>query len=308
MGIARNALLWVSENRKLRQMLPRYRFIRCAVSRFMPGEELSDALNAAGRLKEKNINAIVTLLGENISQAEEAKRVADHYVDALQEIQKRNLDCYVSVKLTQLGLDLSEGLCSGNLARIVDSAAAQKTWVWIDMEQSSYVDRTLGLYKKIRKNYSNVGVCLQAYLYRTRKDAEELLSHSPAIRLVKGAYAEPPSIAFPRKSDVNENYFSLAKMLLTNVKSNGVTVGVATHDKVLIRKIKQEAATLGLSKGDCEFQLLYGIQSEEQLRLAREGYRTRVLISYGAYWFPWYVRRLAERPANVFFVLKNLFG
>jgi proline dehydrogenase len=150
-------------------------------------------------------------------------------------------------------------------------------------------------------------VCLQTYLYRTQKDIEDLLPLSPAIRLVKGAYLEPANIAYPKKSDVDANYLTLAKLLLGNVKKAGVILGVATHDKALIKKIQQAASEMGLSKSDYEFQLLYGIQTDEQLRLANEGYRMRVLISYGSYWFPWYMRRLAERPANILFVLKNLF-
>jgi len=308
MRVARDALLWISENRKLRQTLPRYKFIRRAVSRFMPGEELSDAMRAAEQLKEKRINTILTRLGENVADAAETREVENHYLDALPRIQQRRLDAYISVKPTQLGLDLSEKFCLEKLAAIVERAAALNNWVWLDMEQSGYVDRTLALYKKVRRDYSNVGLCVQAYLYRTQKDLEELLPFSPAIRLVKGAYMEPANIAFPKKADVDANYFTLAKMLLANIKKNWVTLGVATHDKVLIKKIQQAAAELGLSKSDYEFQLLYGIQADEQLRLANAGYRMRVLISYGSYWFPWYVRRLAERPANVWFVLKNLFA
>ncbi|MCI0698542.1 proline dehydrogenase family protein [candidate division KSB1 bacterium] len=306
MGLARNALLWISENHKLRQTLPRYNFIRRAVSRFMPGEELSDAVQAAENLREKNITAILTRLGENVADDAETREVTDHYLDALPQIQQRRLDSYISIKPTQLGLDLNEDLCFRNLSALVERAAALKNWVWIDMEQSGYVDRTLALYKRIRQQYPNVGVCVQSYLYRTAKDLEALLPLSPAIRLVKGAYMEPANIAYPKKADVDANYFALAKMLLANVKKNGVTVGIATHDTVLIKKIQEEAAAQGLAKSDYEFQLLYGIQSGEQLRLAREGYRMRVLISYGSYWFPWYLRRLAERPANVLFVLKNL--
>ncbi len=306
MGLARNALLWISENRKLRQTLPRYKFIRRAVSRFMPGEELSDAVQAAEKLREKNITTILTRLGENVADEAETREVIDHYLNALPQIQQRQLDAYISIKPTQLGLDLNEDLCFRNLSALVERAATFKNWVWIDMEQSGYVDRTLALYKKIRQQYPNVGVCVQSYLYRTAKDLEELLPLSPAIRLVKGAYMEPANIAYPKKADVDANYFTLAKMLLANVKKNGVTVGIATHDTVLIKKIQDEAAAQGLGKSDYEFQLLYGIQSGEQLRLAGEGYRMRVLISYGSYWFPWYVRRLAERPANVFFVLKNM--
>lgn len=308
MSLARQTLLWISENRKLRQALPRYLFIRRAVSRFMPGEELADALQAAQNLRANNITTILTRLGENVSQTAETREVTQHYVEALPQIQQRGLDAYISVKLTQLGLDFDEELCLRNLTAIVERAAAFNNWVWVDMEQSMYVDRTLSLYKKIRRQYANVGVCVQAYLYRTKDDLSDLLSLSPAIRLVKGAYMEPADIAYPEKARVDANYLALAQFLFDHVKTHGVTVGIATHDKVLIPKIQRAAEAAGLTKNDYEFQLLYGIQTPEQLRLAAAGYRMRVLISYGSYWFPWYVRRLAERPANVFFVLKNLIS
>lgn len=306
MSLARHTLLWISENRKLRQTLPRYLFIRRAVSRFMPGEELADALQAAENLRANKITVIITRLGENVSQIAETHEVTQHYVEALSQIQQRHLDAYISVKLTQLGLDFDEELCLQNLTAIVERAAAHNNWVWIDMEQSMYVDRTLSLYKKIRRQYANVGVCVQAYLYRTKDDLVDLLPLSPAIRLVKGAYMEPANIAYPRKAEVDANFLALAQLLFANVKTNGVTAGIATHDKVLISKIQLAAGEAGLAKNDYEFQLLYGIQTQEQSRLAAAGYRMRVLISYGSYWFPWYVRRLAERPANVLFVLKNL--
>jgi len=307
MGLLRKLLLWVSENRRLRETLPRHAFIRRAVSRFMPGEKIEDALLAAQTLKAKNIATLLTLLGENISNAEEAKQVAEHYIDVLGQVDKNALDGHVSVKLSQLGLDLGEELCLKNLFAVVGRAAASKNWVWIDMEQSSYVERTLSLYKKAREQYPRVGVCLQAYLYRTPKDIEQLLPLAPAIRLVKGAYAEPEEVAYPKKKDVDAKYFELSKVLLSNVKTNGAVVGIATHDKVLIRRICQEAGAMGLSRSDFEFQLLYGIQTEEQLRLTKEGYRVRVLISYSSHWFPWYMRRLAERPANVLFAIKNVW-
>lgn len=306
MSLARQTLLWISENRKLRQALPRYLFIRRAVSRFMPGEELADALQAAENLRAHNITTILTRLGENVSHTAETREVTQHYVEALPQIQQRHLDAYISAKLTQLGLDFDEELCLQNLTAIVERAAAHNNWVWIDMEQSMYVDRTLSLYKKIRRHYANVGVCVQAYLYRTKDDLVDLLPLSPAIRLVKGAYMEPANIAYPKKAEVDANFLALAQLLFANVKTNGVTAGIATHDKVLISKIQHAAGEAGLAKNDYEFQLLYGIQTQEQSRLAAAGYRMRVLISYGSYWFPWYVRRLAERPANVFFVLKNL--
>src|SRR5262245_20182370 len=198
MGIARNALLWVSENRKLRSSLPRYPFIRRAVTRFMPGETLPEATQAAMQLQKSKINTILTHLGENISDPNEANEVAEHYLNALETIHQLKLDAYISVKLTQLGLDLNEGLCYKNTVSLAESAAQKNNWLWIDMEQSQYVDRTLSIYKQLRKDFSNVGVCLQAYLYRTPRDLEDLIPISSAIRLVKGAYAESKEIAFPK--------------------------------------------------------------------------------------------------------------
>ena len=307
MGLARNALLWISENRKLRSSLPKYPFIRRAVAKFMPGETLPEATQAAIQLQQKKINTILTHLGENISDPNEADKVAEHYLNALETIHQLKIDAYVSVKLTQLGLDLNEGLCYKNIVSLAQSAATKNNWLWIDMEQSQYVDRTLSIYKELRRNFSNVGVCLQAYLYRTPRDLEDLIPMSPAIRLVKGAYAESKDIAFPKKSDVDASYMKLARTLLSNLKSNHLTVGIATHDRNIIAQLQKEASSFGLTAADYEFQLLYGIQTAEQIRLANEGYRVRCLISYGSYWFPWYVRRLAERPANVMFVVKNLF-
>lgn len=307
MGMARRALLWVSENRKLRATLPKYKFVRRAVTRFMPGEELSDAVNAAMKLKERSIRTIFTRLGENIVDEEEARAVAEHYCDSLKQIKRNGLDSYISVKLTQLGLELSEDLCYSNLLSVVEEADRHGNKVWIDMEQSSYVDRTLGIYRRIRSSYANVGVCLQAYLYRTQKDLEDLLPLKPAIRLVKGAYAEPATVAFPRRADVDANFFDLSKTILEHAKA-GVLFGIATHDEVLLSRLQWEAQRQGVGKDEFEFQLLYGIKTELQAKLAGEGYRVRSLISYGSYWFPWYVRRLAERPANVLFVAKSILA
>jgi len=273
----------------------------------MPGETLPEATQAAIQLQQKGINTILTHLGENISDPNEADKVAEHYLNSLETIHQLKIDAYVSVKLTQLGLDLNEGLCYKNIVSLAQSAAQKNNWLWIDMEQSQYVDRTLSIYKELRRSFSNVGVCLQAYLYRTPRDLEDLIPISSAIRLVKGAYAESKDVAFPKKSDVDASYLKLAKTLLSNLKSNHLTVGIATHDRNIIAQLQKEAASIGLRPADYEFQLLYGIQTTEQMRLANEGYRVRCLISYGSYWFPWYVRRLAERPANVMFVVKNLF-
>ncbi|MEX1139369.1 MAG: proline dehydrogenase family protein [Bacteroidota bacterium] len=305
MGIARNALLWISENRRLRETLPNYGFIRKAVNRFMPGEELDDAVSAALVLQDKSITTIFTRLGENVTEEGMARGVADHYIEAVRKTRAKKLNTHISLKLTHLGLDLNESLCFENLERIAGEAERADTMLWIDMEQSPYVDRTLDMYSRLKQKHKKVGVCLQSYLYRTAADLKNLLHLMPAIRLVKGAYKESPSVAFPRKSDVDASFLALSMMLLENI-SRGVVFGIGTHDEKIIRRIQEEAARRGIQRQDYEFQLLYGIRSETQQQLAREGYKVRCLISYGNYWFPWYVRRLAERPANVWFVLKNI--
>jgi proline dehydrogenase len=308
MAIMRSILLAGSQSRWLREQATRRRFVRHAVSRFMPGETVDDALAAARELQDIGIRTLFTHLGENITDAAEADAVTRHYLDVLDRIRMMNLRTEISVKLTQLGLDLGPELCYANLSRIIEHAGSQSV-VWIDMEASDYVDVTLDLYRRARGATSTVGVCLQAYLCRTEKDLESLLPLNPAIRLVKGAYKEPASIAFPHKKDVDENFLKLARQLLT-AKSQGVgtRVAIATHDTDLIRRVAELAASMGLAKNAYEFQMLYGIQRGEQVRLAKGGWQSIVLIAYGSFWFPWYMRRLAERPANVFFVLRNLFA
>lgn len=272
----------------------------------MPGEEVEDALRAAEQLRGEGLATVLTKLGENITLEEEARAVAAHYREVLEKVNARRLDCHVSVKLTQLGLDIDPELCFDNLSSIVERARQLGNFVWVDIESSPYVDSTIAQYKRVRAKYENVGLCLQAYLYRTERDLADLLTIPAAIRLVKGAYAEPKEIAFQRKREVDENYLRLASRILHS-RNGQQPCGIATHDRAIIRNVQETMASLNLPKTAVEFQLLYGIQRDEQLRLAREGYKTRVLISYGSFWFPWYMRRLAERPANVWFVLKNLF-
>lgn len=304
MGLMRNLLLAASTNRWLREHAPRYWFVRRTVARFLPGETLDDALRAARALQEKGIATVLTHLGENVTDAAEAEAVAHHYLDLLNVIRADHLPAEISVKLTHLGLDLDPEVCFGHLRELI-AAASPGTTVWIDMESSPYVDITLELYRRARRAYANVGVCLQAYLYRTERDLESLLPLAPAIRLVKGAYREPPDRAFPRKRDVDANFFRLAQRLLT-ANEPGVRIAIATHDRHLIGRIQEYARSRGLPKTVCEYQMLYGIQRAEQIRLAQDGYPVRVLVSYGSYWFPWFMRRLAERPANVLFLLRHL--
>jgi len=307
-SLMRSFFLACSQSQGLRERATRYGFVRRAVSRFMPGETASAALAAALALQERSIGTVFTHLGENISDPAEAESVTAHYLNVLDQIRELGLGTEVSVKLTQLGLDLSPELCYANLERVIRHAG-EKSLVWVDMEASNYVDVTIDLCRRARAAFPNVGICLQAYLYRTAADLARLIPQGMAVRLVKGAYSEPASLAFPRKQDVDDNYFALTRQLLgEEARRAGVRVAVATHDLKLIRRIIDYAESNGLGKLSFEFHMLYGIQREEQYRLAREGWKSVVLIAYGSYWFPWYMRRLAERPANVMFVLRNLLA
>ncbi len=307
MGLSRNILLRASENHYLLTHVPNYRFVRKALKKFMPGEEIDDAVKAARLFQGDRIPAVFTYLGESIRDLNEAAQVRDHYISLLERIDREKLDVEISVKLTQLGLDLTTDHAYENFERVAEKALALHNIVWIDMERSSYVDSTLQLYKKVKRDFANTGVCLQSYLRRTKQDVLDLLPMSPLIRLVKGAYKEPKEMAFHDKRDVDTNYFELSQILLKGVSQNGVRVAFGTHDAMLHRRIIKVASEVGVTKEKVEIQMLYGIKTEEQKRLASDGYNIRVLVSYGKAWYKWYVRRLAERPANVGFVLKNLF-
>lgn len=306
MSLARRALLALSASAWLRDRATKSRIVHRSVRRFMPGEGLEDALEAARLQQASGITAILTHLGENLTDRAQAAGVARHYIEALDRIAASGVDAQVSVKLTQLGLDFDEELCFRHLQAVIDHAGRREQWVWIDMESSAYVDRTLDLFHRACALSSRVGIALQAYLQRTEHDLENLLSVAPAIRLVKGAYLEPPSIAFPKKSDVDDNYYRLAVRVLAAAATGGPLIHVATHDSRLIDRLGAFVAEHGVPSSAYEYAMLYGIQRPLQERLARERRRVRVLIAYGDNWFPWYMRRLAERPANVWFLIKNL--
>lgn len=308
MSTMRKILLWASENDFLKEKVPEMFFVKKALKKFMPGEDISDALAAAKNLNEFNIPAVFTHLGENLKDISEAEEVTAHYLSSIDKIYESNMDIEISLKLTQLGLDLSYQKAMENFKKILDKAEKIKNVIWIDMESSRYVDTTLKFYKKIKENYSNAGLCLQAYLYRTKDDLKNLLDINPNIRLVKGAYNEPENIAFKSKNDVDENYLGLAETLLEKVKNNNIRSAFGTHDEILQKKIIKHAEKIGLPKNKVEIQMLYGIKPALQKKLSTEGYKIKVLISYGEFWYPWYMRRLAERPANVIFVLKNIFS
>ncbi len=263
-------------------------------------------MSEALRLQKSRLSTIFTLLGESINEPKEAVDVVEHYQAVLKELDRRDLDVEISVKLTQLGVDLGRDLAAANLEAILGLAQELNRFVWIDIESSGYVDVTLDIYKAARARYENTGVCLQAYLYRTAEDLEGLLPLKPAIRLVKGAYAEPADVAFPKKKDVDRNFLELSLRLLDVVADGGVRAGFGTHDSALVERVKQEAAKRGIPRGEVEFQMLYGINTKQQEELAGEGYKVEALISYGSAWFPWYMRRLAERPANLWFVIRKM--
>ena len=306
MSLLRKALLGVSTNAWVRDHATRYGFVKRSVRRFMPGETIDEALGAAREMAPQGITTILTKLGENLAAAEEAEDVTRHYLEVLDKVSASGLDAQVSVKPTQLGLDFDRGLCERNLDRLIARAEEVDNIIWIDMESSPYVDRTLDLFRRARSRSSRVGLALQAYLYRTAADLESLLPLGCAIRVVKGAYLEPPSVAYPRKADVDENYFKLCLKLLAADAAAGTLVHIATHDVALTDRLIAEIEQRKIPDSRYEFAMLYGIQRAQQLRLARLGKRVRVLISYGEQWFPWYMRRLAERPANIWFVLKNI--
>jgi proline dehydrogenase len=309
MPFLRNALLAASTNPWLRDRATKTAFVRRSVARFMPGEHIEDALHAARELAPQQITTILTRLGENLTTAAEFDEVTAHYLDVLDRIAASGLDAHISVKPTQLGLDLDPALCEENLERLIARAGERRTFVWIDMEGSPYVDRTIALFRRMRQRTDLVGIALQAYLYRTREDVESLIPLGAAIRIVKGAYLEPPAIAFPKKADVDANFFGLCtRLLASDARRPGALLHIATHDVPLAGRLAAYIAQHDVPSSAYEFAMLYGIQRGQQARLAAEGRRLRVLISYGEHWFPWYMRRLAERPANVWFVLRTIFG
>ena len=304
----RKALLWASTNAFLRERATKTAFVRRSVVKFMPGERVEDAIAAAKTLQPRGLNTILTRLGENITRIEEAKEVYEHYLKVIALVKAAGLDAQISIKPTQLGYDQNPDVCYDYCIRLLQECEATGNFFWLDMESSPYVDGTITLFKRLRAKSDKVGIAIQAYLYRTEKDIEELVALGSAIRLVKGAYLEPAAIAYPKKADVDANYFKLASRLLQDDNTRpGALLHIATHDLALQARLQQIIRDRKVSQDRYEFAMLFGIQTARQQELGRQGIRTRCLISYGEYWFPWYMRRLAERPANVWFVVKNMF-
>jgi proline dehydrogenase len=311
MGLARQSLLAISDSTWLRAHAPRWWFVKKAAARFMPGDTFDDALAASRTLRAHGLGTVFTQLGENVTDAASADHVVHHYLEVLDRIQHTGVDGQMSVKLTQLGLDVDASRCYANVRTLVDHAARHGAHMWIDMEQHAYLERTLAIYRSLLAEHSNVGVCLQAYLYRTKEDLHSLLSIGGSVRLVKGAYREPPDIAFPKKRDVDANFLALADEMLASAASSpspAPRMVFGTHDETILRAIVSRAEQSRVPAAAFEFHLLFGIQTALQQQLARDGRRVRVLISYGDQWFAWYMRRLAERPANVLFALRAMMS
>jgi proline dehydrogenase len=324
----RRLLLWMASNGWLRRNLPRLWFTRRAVRRFMPGETAAEALKAAEGFHRQGTPVLFTLLGENLASLADAEAHFDEYAALIDAIGERGLDAEISVKPTQLGLDLDEAATAAHIERLVERAAPRT--VWIDMEGSAYTEQTIGLYEQLKARRDNVGICLQSYLKRTYADLQRLLPLEPRIRLVKGAYAEPPEVAFRSRREVDANYLALCvSMIESMAHGRRLFLGLGTHDVELVEQVAGYARSAGTAgtagtagaagaagasgaagaasdELPFDVEMLYGIRVDQQRRLRREGYSVRVLIAYGKAWYPWYMRRLAERPANVIFALRQL--
>lgn len=308
MSIARKLLLAAARSDFLNHHATNRAFVKRAVRKFMPGERPEDAIAAAEVLAREGRGTVFTKLGEALERLDEAEQVRDHYLDLFDQIRARGIPAHVSVKPTQLGIDLDEGACATHLDMLGAKAMSTGSTLWIDMEDSSYVDRTLALYEATKKRHIRTGLALQAYLYRTPDDIDRLMPLNPIIRLVKGAYAETASVAYPKKSDTDEAFLRQSVKMLERAKHGGCLPIFGTHDTALLQRIIARAKELGVADGAYEIHMLYGIREGDQRRLREEGHVVKTLVSYGSAWYKWYMRRLAERPANVWFVVKTMFG
>jgi proline dehydrogenase len=304
MNPARDLILWAAHNGWLQRHLPRYRFVRATVARFMPGERMEDALNAAEALAEEGIPVTFTYLGESVESDADADAVVEHYLRLFDLIEERGLDAEVSVKPSHLGLELDPEATFGRIRPLAERSAAMGKHLFLDMEASPTVEPTLALYRKLRAETPAVGVCIQAYLHRTPADMADVLAQDGTIRLVKGAYKEPKDVVIRERSKIRSRFLRLASEFLRWAGSG--RLALATHDVALIHEVERRAADAGAGKDAYEVQMLYGIRTADQRALVAEGFRVRVLISYGEHWYPWFMRRMAEKPSNIWLALRNL--
>jgi len=308
MPLTRDFFLALSRSERLRGMMVRFGPARAMARRFVAGETLEEAIAAVQALNGEGLLATLDHLGENVTSEIEARDAATEILDLLDAIEASGVRSGVSVKLTQLGLDLSPALAAESLERIVTRAAQAGCFVRIDMESYDYVQTTLDLFDELWERHQNVGVVIQSYLYRSDDDVARLVGMGASVRLVKGAYDEPPEVAYPDKADTDASFVRLAGQLFSEqAQASGVFPAIATHDTRLIDWTRDHTRQSGIPPDRFEFQMLYGIRRDLQRQLAAEGYRVRAYVPYGDQWYPYFMRRLAERPANVFFLLRNLF-
>ena len=302
----RTVFLWMARNAWLKARLPQMRFVRRAVRRFMPGEDPDAAFAAAAPLAAAGQGILFTRLGENLTSLDEAEEIAAHYQAVLDRSAALPRPVEISVKPTQLGLDIDRAVCLRHLEALAARAGEIGTWLWLDMEGSAYVEPTIALYERLKADHRNVGIALQAYLRRTPTDLRRLLPIEPAVRLVKGAYDEPATLAYRKKDEVDAAYQALALILAESARDSHTRCALGTHDSGLIERIASFADAAGVPRDRLQVHMLYGIRADELRRLAAAGYPAYTLIAYGEHWYPWYMRRLAERPANVMFALRQM--
>jgi proline dehydrogenase len=302
--LMKDFFLFLSKNKTLNAAAKKWG-LRFGASRVVAGETIAEAINAVRELNKKGLVCTLDHLGEFVFSVEEANESADYCIKTLEAIHNSGVDCNLSLKMTQLGLDISRDLCMTNMRRILDAAKKNgNIFVRIDMEDYAHNEITLEILDELLEDYDNVGTVIQAYLYKSADDIEKLKEKKVNLRLVKGAYKESPEVAFPNKADVDENYKKIIKQHLLN----GCYAAIATHDDNIINYVKQLEKEYNIPRTQFEFQMLYGIRPQSQIDLAREGYKMRVYVPYGNDWYGYFMRRLAERPANVAFVIKGLFS
>lgn len=305
MALLRRPLLALANSQRAESLIRRNRLTRGLVRRFVAGEDLATALAVVSDLAKQGMTSTLDQLGENVAIADEAAAAVKIYIDILQQMARAGLEVNISVKLTMLGLDLGADLATENLRHILTVARTVHGFVRVDMEGSAYTERTIEIFTRLHDDYPDeVGIVIQAYLRRSEADITGMIERKARVRLVKGAYAEPASIAFPDKREVDANYAKLLAQLL----EHGTYPAIATHDPALIRLARDHANKMGIGRDRFEFQMLYGVRRDEQLALTAAGYRMRIYVPYGTQWYPYFMRRIAERPANLFFVLRQFLS
>lgn len=300
--VLRDTMLYLAQNEQLRKFVISNRATRSVSHRFVAGEELDDAIQATRVLNQRGMHVSLDHLGENVSDVREARSAAQDYIAILDTIKKAGVDANISIKLTALGLDISQELCEQDVRKILENAQRYQIFVRIDMEASAYTEQTIDITLRMHQQFEHVGTVIQSCLYRSKKDVEQLIAQGVRVRLVKGAYKEPKTVAFQDKSEVDHNYVQLMKMLLLK----GNYPALATHDEAIINAACKYARDHGISRDAFEFQMLYGIRRDLQEKLVSQGYNMRIYVPYGSQWYPYLMRRLAERPANLMFVLSNM--